>query len=213
MYGSRESQSVRSRTWPGPGSGTGALSSRKSVGFGSPTGREASTMRRFCSVTIASQARCLIPPRRGGPTRAKPERGGEAPPGTDSPPPGIASLATLPCGEGSRHLEQPGGAHAAADAHRADDVLGAAALALDEGVADHAGAAHAVGVADRDRAAVDVERVVRDAELVAAVEHLHRERFVQLPQIDVVDRQAVALQQARDREHGTDTHLVGLAAG
>ena len=94
-----------------------------------------------------------------------------------------------------------------------DDVLGAAALALDQGVADHARAAHAVGVADRDRAAVDVERVVRDAELVAAVEHLHRERLVQLPEVDVVDLQAVALQQPRHREDRADAHLVGLAAG
>ena len=49
---------------------------------------------------------------------------------------------------------------------------------------------HAVRVADGDRAAVDVQAVRRDAELVAAVEHLHREGFVQLPQVDVVDLQA-----------------------
>ena len=94
-----------------------------------------------------------------------------------------------------------------------DDVPGAAALALDEGVADHAGAAHAVGVADRDRAAVDVELVVRDAELVAAVDHLHGEGLVQLPQVDVVDLQAVALEQPRHREDRADAHLVRLAAG
>ena len=52
------------------------------------------------------------------------------------------------------------------------------------------------GMADRDRAAVDVEAVVRDAQLVAAVDHLHRERFVQLPQADVVDLQAGALRAA-----------------
>ena len=44
---------------------------------------------------------------------------------------------------------------------------------------------HAVGMADGDRAAVDVEPIVGDAEPVAAVDHLHRERFVQLPEIDV----------------------------
>ena len=48
-------------------------------------------------------------------------------------------------------------------------------------------AGHAVGVADGDGAAVDVEAIVGDAELVAAIDHLHRERFVELPEIDVVD--------------------------
>src|SRR6267143_4555414 len=38
----------------------------------------------------------------------------------------------------SRHFEQTGGAHAAADAHRRDDVPHAAALALDQRVPDQA---------------------------------------------------------------------------
>src|SRR5437868_3368731 len=79
-----------------------------------------------------------------------------------------------------RNLKQARGAHAAADAHRHDHELRAPALALDERVAYQARAAHAVGMAERDGAAVDVEPVVRDADLVAAVEHLHGERFVQL---------------------------------
>src|SRR5690349_23043410 len=80
-------------------------------------------------------------------------------------------------------LEQAGGTHAAADAHRHDDVLGLAATALDQRVAGAARAGHAERMADRDRAAVDVELVVRDAELVAAVEHLNGEGLVQLPQV------------------------------
>ena len=92
-------------------------------------------------------------------------------------------------------------------------LLGAAPLAFDQRVAGQALAADAVRVADRDRAAVDVEPVHRDAELVAAVEHLHREGLVQLPQVDVVDRQAQALEHLRHREHRADAHLVGLAAG
>mgnify|MGYP003694225291 CR=1 FL=1 len=47
---------------------------------------------------------------------------------------------------------------------------------------------HAVGMADRDRAAVDVEAIVWKPQLVAAVDDLHREGLVQLPQVDVVDR-------------------------
>src|SRR6185369_11146146 len=48
----------------------------------------------------------------------------------------------------SSNFEQPGRTHAAADAHRHDDVAGAAALALEQGVAHQARAGHAVGVAD-----------------------------------------------------------------
>src|SRR5438874_8172986 len=83
-----------------------------------------------------------------------------------------------------RDLEQGRRAHAAADAHGAHDIARAATLALDERVANHAGTAHAVRMADRDGAAVDVELLHRDSELVSAVDHLHGERFVQLPEID-----------------------------
>ena len=113
----------------------------------------------------------------------------------------------------SQHLEQPRRAHAAADAHGGDDIFGAAALAFDQRVAGEARARHAVGVADRDGAAVDVEDVVGDAELVAAVEHLDRERLVQFPQADVVHLEAEALEQLGHREHRADAHLVGLGAG
>jgi hypothetical protein len=36
-------------------------------------------------------------------------------------------------------------------------------------------------MADRDRAAVDVQAIVGDAEPIPAVDHLHGERFVELP--------------------------------
>jgi hypothetical protein len=93
-----------------------------------------------------------------------------------------------------RELRTPRRPHAAADAHGDDDALGAAALAFDERVAGQALAGDAVGVAHRDGAAVDVQAVARDAQLVAAIDHLHRERFVQLPQVDVADLQAQLLQ-------------------
>src|SRR5688572_8588667 len=69
-------------------------------------------------------------------------------------------------------LEQSRRAHTAADAHGDDRVLGAAPAALDQDMASHARAAHAERVADRDRAAVHVELVLRDAEPVAAIQHL-----------------------------------------
>ena len=54
----------------------------------------------------------------------------------------------------SADLEQPGLALAAADAHRHHDMLRTAALALDERMPGQPGSAHAVGMADRDGAAV-----------------------------------------------------------
>src|SRR5580704_7792553 len=82
------------------------------------------------------------------------------------------------------NLEQSGGAHAAADAHGDDGALGLAPAAFDQDMAGHARAAHAIGMADRDGAPVDVELVGRNAQAVAAVEHLAGERVVELPQVD-----------------------------
>ena len=65
---------------------------------------------------------------------------------------------------------------------------------------------------DGNGATVDVEKFVRDAQLVAAIQHLHRERLVELPQADVADLQAGALQQARNGKDRADAHLVRLAA-
>src|SRR5262249_50725445 len=108
--------------------------------------------------------------------------------------------------------EQPRRTHAAPDAHGDHGVAGLAALALDEGVADQTRAAHAVGVADGDGAAVDVVLLGVDAEPVAAVEALHGKGLVELPEVDVGDLEAVALQQLWHREDRADSHLVGLAA-
>src|ERR1700733_5971795 len=110
-------------------------------------------------------------------------------------------------------FEQSGRAHAAADAHRHHDIARAAAFALDQGVTGHARAAHAIRMADRDRAAVDIELVVVDAEPVAAVENLDCEGFVEFPEADVVHLEAMRLEELRHREHRADAHLVRIAAG
>src|SRR2546425_2233110 len=68
-------------------------------------------------------------------------------------------------------------------------------------------------MADRDRAAVHVELLIGDAELLLAVDRLRRKGLVELPQVDVVDLQPMAGEQLGYREHGADAHLVGLAAG
>src|SRR5260221_11491027 len=111
------------------------------------------------------------------------------------------------------YFEQAGRPHPAADAHRHDDELRAAALAFDQGMACKPRARHAVRVADGDRAAVDVEAVGGNAKLVAAVDHLHGEGLVQFPQADVLDLLAGLREALRHRERRADAHLVGLAAG
>src|SRR5205085_4927748 len=111
------------------------------------------------------------------------------------------------------YLEQPRGSHAAADAHRDDHVPGATALALDEGMAGHPGAGHAIRMADRDRAAIDVEQLVRNAELIPAIDYLDGEGLVQLPEADVAHLQAEPVEQLRHCEDRADTHLVRLGAG
>src|SRR3546814_4977577 len=75
--------------------------------------------------------------------------------------------------DSSEDLEQARRALTAADAHGDDGIFDAAALALDQRVADAARAGHAERVADRDRAAVDVERFIGDAERVAARSEEH----------------------------------------
>src|SRR5215203_1397273 len=110
-------------------------------------------------------------------------------------------------------LEQAGAALAAADAHRDDAPLGLAPAAFLQDVAGETRASHAEGMADRDRAAVDVVLLGIDAELVARIEALAGEGFVEFPEINVVDLQAVALQQFRHRVDRADAHLVRLTAG
>src|SRR5688572_20183052 len=113
----------------------------------------------------------------------------------------------------SGHLEKSGSAHAAADAHRHHHELRAAALALDQRMAGEARARHPVRMAKRDRAAIHVQLVVRDADAIAAVQHLHGEGFVQLPQIDVLHLLSGLFQELRYCEHGADAHLFRIAAG
>src|SRR6185369_16990064 len=103
-----------------------------------------------------------------------------------------------------RCFEEPCGAHAAADAHRDDAPALLLALQLAEERAHHARARRTVRVADRDRTAVQVELLLRDAELVATVDDLRRERLVQLPDVDVVDLEAGTLEELRHRVDWAD---------
>src|SRR5213595_2342996 len=111
----------------------------------------------------------------------------------------------------ARRLEQPGRAHAAADAHGDDAPALLPPAQLVEQRPGHARAGHAVGVADRDRAPVRVELLGVDAEAVAAVDDLRGEGLVQLDDVDVLELEPRMLEQLRHREDRPDPHLVGLA--
>src|SRR6266404_1226266 len=117
-----------------------------------------------------------------------------------------------PGGGSAIDFEQAGAALAAADAHRHDAPLCLAATALLQDVARQPRAGHPERVADRDRAAVDVVLVGIDAKLVTGIEALAGKSLVELPNIDINDFQAMALQQLRHGEDRTDAHLVRLAA-
>src|SRR5690606_14030517 len=72
-----------------------------------------------------------------------------------------------------------------------------------------AGAGHAEGVAHGDGAAVDVELVPVDAEVLGRRHDLGGERLVDLDQVDVVDRHAGVLQRALARLDGAHAHDLG----
>src|SRR5882672_4467898 len=80
-------------------------------------------------------------------------------------------------------FEQACAALAATDAHGDDAPLGFAPTALLQDVAGQSRAGHAEGMADRDRAAIDVVLVGIDAELVARIETLAGEGFVEFPNV------------------------------
>src|SRR6202140_634158 len=108
-------------------------------------------------------------------------------------------------------FQQPGCTHAAADAHRDDCIFGLATASFDQGVPGEPGSGHSIGMPDRNRSAVDVELFRVDPELVAAIDHLHGEGFVQFPEIDIVDRQPMTLEQSWHRKNRSDAHSIRLA--
>src|SRR6266536_5473242 len=91
-------------------------------------------------------------------------------------------------------FQKPRGPHAATNTHGDDGVFHLAPASLNQSVAGQPRSSHAVGMTDCDRAAIDVELFRIDPELVAAIDHLHREGLVQFPEIDIVDLKSVTLE-------------------
>ena len=73
------------------------------------------------------------------------------------------------------------------DAHRGQAVAAAGPAQLVDQHRDQAAAAHPERMAERDRAAVDVDLGRVEAELVDADDRLRGERLVELDQVEVVD--------------------------
>ena len=84
---------------------------------------------------------------------------------------------------------------AAALAHGLQPVAAAGALELVEQGRHQPGSGRADRVPESDRAAVDVDPLVRGAGLLHPGQHDRRERLVALEQVDVVDREPGALQR------------------
>src|SRR3990167_3833713 len=98
-------------------------------------------------------------------------------------------------------LEQAGRALAATHTHGDDAVTQVAPLQLAHQMADLTRAGHAERVADGNRATVDVVLVVVDLQTIAGIQTLRGEGFVELPQVDVGNVQALGLEQFRHREY------------
>ena len=113
----------------------------------------------------------------------------------------------------SHPLEDPGRAHAAADAHRDHAVAAAAALQLVEQRRRQLGAGAASGWPSAMAPPLTFSRSGSIGSSLQAGEHLRGERLVQLDEIDLVERQAGQLQRLADRRHRADAEALGLDAG
>ncbi|MNJ38738.1 hypothetical protein D3C77_335910 [compost metagenome] len=80
-------------------------------------------------------------------------------------------------------------------------------------MADHARATHAIGVADGNGTAVDVEPCRVNTQGLRAIQHLAGKRLVDFPQPDIIDAQAMLTQQLGDRQHRADAHFLWRQAG
>jgi hypothetical protein len=112
---------------------------------------------------------------------------------------------------GSTHFEQTRGTLAAANAHRDHDVFHLSAPSFDQRVSHESCTGGSVRMSDSDGASVDIQTLIRDSKAIAAVENLHGEGFIELPQPDVFHFDARALQQPGHRKDRADAHFIRFA--
>src|SRR5215813_13030108 len=119
-------------------------------------------------------------------------------------------MSTCPPEDGLRALEQRGRALSATDAHGNDAAARVASTELGhEGRGElGAGAAEltATLMAERDRAAVDVQAIGGDLQLALAINRLAGERLVELDDVDVADAEAGLGEELAHRGNGADAH-------
>src|SRR5882757_3702796 len=114
---------------------------------------------------------------------------------------------------GSAHFEQARGTLSAANAHRDHDVFHLSSSSFDQRVSHESCTGCSVRMSDSNGASVDIQTLIRDSEAVAAVENLHGEGFVELPQADVFHLDARTLQQPGYGKDGADAHFIRFASG
>src|SRR5690606_485859 len=112
-------------------------------------------------------------------------------------------------------LDQHGNPLAHTYAHGAQGVATTGALQLECCGHQQAGAGHAQGVAQGDRAAVGVDPgvVVLDTQFAHDGQALGGEGFVQFDDVDLIDGQALLVQQLAYRRYRADAHDARLDAG
>src|ERR1700722_5432842 len=109
-------------------------------------------------------------------------------------------------------LEDRGDALAAADTHRGEGVAAADALELVDRFCGDDGVCGADGVAEGDAGAVGVHLGGIQVELLCDGASLGREGFVGFDDVEVVHREAAALERESRGGYGGGGHDVGTAA-
>src|SRR4029453_16088483 len=113
-----------------------------------------------------------------------------------------------------RHpLENSSRPHAPSYAHRHQPVSHISPFHFVQKSRRQLGARAPEGMAERNGSPVDIESVLIHRKLAEAREYLRGERFVELDQIDLIQRQPGDLERFPDRRHGADPESFGFYTG
>ena len=107
----------------------------------------------------------------------------------------------------SSDFKQRCGPHASANTHGGHHIFYATTPPLKQNVPNLSRARHAVGVANRNGAAIHVVDFGIDPKMVAAIQNLASEGFVELPKANVAHAKTCSLQQLWNGIDRADTHL------